>query len=318
MVAKADTILSVVIPVFNEQGGLQAFHEALGAELDKLSYQSEIIYCNDGSTDSTAERLRVIADKDKRVRVLSLSRNFGKEIATTAGLRLAGGAGVLTLDADGQHPVELITQFVAEWEAGSKVVVGLRSDGRHTSFFKRFSSKWFYRLFNRVTGLKLNPQATDFRLIDRTVCDEFNRLTERNRINRGLIDWLGYPQQYITFKAKPRLHDDAGYSFRKLCKLAVDSVISLSSSPLYLVAYVGLVILPLSLLLGAVMAVNWLLGDPLAWHATGAAYVVVLLLCLVGILLMSQGVIGLYLSHIHSETQNRPLYIVNQEESVNL
>ncbi len=281
-------------------------------------FDFEIIYCDDGSTDQTPLRLQAIAATDKAVRVLSLSRNFGKEIATTAGIHAAHGVATVTLDADGQHPVELIPRFIEQWQAGSRVVIGLRTANQREGLIKRLGSRAFYNLFNRVTKLQLMPGATDFRLIDQTVQADFMRMTEHNRITRGLIDWLGYERTYIPFRAKPRLHDKSGYSFGKLCKLAIDSVISLSSSPLYITAYIGAIILPGSILLGVTMFGNWLLGDPLRWHATGSAYLMVVLMFLVGILMMSQGIIGLYLSHIHSETQNRPLYIIDREASVRL
>jgi hypothetical protein len=141
-------------------------------------------------------------------------------------------------------------------------------------------------------------------------------MTERNRITRGLIDWLGYDRDYIKFRAKPRQSGQPAYSFRKLSKLAVDSVVSMSLSPLYITAYIGAVVLPLAILTGIVMLINVLLGDPLGLHATGSAYLVVLLVSLMGVVMLSQGIIGLYLSHIHTETQNRPLYIVDRDNSL--
>lgn len=318
MTTQSSPLLSVVVPLYNEAGGVAEFHHALERQLAKLdSYRFEIIYCNDGSTDHTLQQLREIAADSHQVRVVSLSRNFGKEMATTAGLAQAHGQAVVTIDADGQHPVELIEKLVAGWEKGQLVVIGLRTN-QETNFMKRLSSRWFYRLFNRFTGISLVPGATDFRLIDQAVKADFLRLTEHNRINRGLIDWLGYERTYVPFEIKARAHGVPGYSFKKLIKLAVDSVISLSTSPLYVTAYVGAAVLPLAVLLGVAMVGDAVLGDPMQWHATGGAYVMVLVLFLIGLLLMSQGIIGLYLSHIHSETQNRPLYIVDTQASVKL
>jgi dolichol-phosphate mannosyltransferase len=193
--------------------------------------------------------------------------------------------------------------------------VGVRTSNDHRSVVKNLGSNLFYKLFNRFSGAQLVPGSTDFRLIDQTVQRDFLRLTERNRITRGLIDWLGYQQEYIYFAANERIAGEPTYPLTRLMKLSVDSVISLSVSPLYFVAYIGAFVLPLSLLLGLVMLVNALVGDPLNFHATGSAYVAVLTLCLVGILMVSQGIIGLYLSHIHAESQNRPLYIVDETKS---
>lgn len=311
-------LLSVVIPVYNEAANLDALHTALRAVLQEAGISYECLFVDDGSSDGSLAVLHGLRRRDSHVLVLKLTRNFGKEIATTAGLHSARGRAVLTMDADGQHPVELVPRFVSAWQNGAKVVVGIRTANQREGLIKRYGSRLFYVLFNRFAGSQLRPGATDFRLIDRTVQQDFNRITERNRITRGLIDWLGYDPVFISFTARPRLTGTAGYSFTKLVKLAVDSVISLSISPLYLTAYIGAVVLPLSALLGIGMAVNALLRDPLGLHATGGAYLMVLILFLVGILLVSQGIIGLYLSHIHAETQNRPLYVVDQAHSEGL
>ncbi len=166
-----------------------------------------------------------------------------------------------------------------------------------------------------MAGVTLEPDTSDFRLIDKAVQAEFNRISEHNRITRGLIDWLGYERHYVAYDEKARADGNAGYSTRKLFKLAIDSMVSLSISPLYITAYIGAIVLPLATALGLAMVVNFLLRDPLHIHATGGAYLVVLLLFLIGVLLVSQGIIGLYLSHIHTETQNRPLYVIDNENA---
>ncbi len=319
MTTKKLPLISIVVPLYNEQAGLVSFHTQLQSQLKNLrGYSYEILYCNDGSTDRTLAGLQRLAKKDQHIRLISLSRNFGKEIATTAGIQLAKGAAILIMDADGEHPIRLIPKFIQRWEDGSKVVIGMRRTNQYHSSVKRLGSKLFYYIFNQVAHLKLDPAATDYRLIDQAVQADFVLMNERNRITRGLIDWLGYERAYVSFAAQPRAHDRPSYSFRKLCKLAIDSVVSLSSSPLYITAYIGAVILPLSMLLGLAMVTNLLLGDPLGVHATGSAYVTVLVLFLTGIVMMSQGIIGLYLSHIHSETQNRPLYVIDRKSSVRL
>lgn len=302
--------LSVVVPVYNEAAGLKQFHSALMAVLSEAPLTYEVLYIDDGSTDISAEVIAQLQAKTPEVRMLRFSRNFGKEIATTAGIHNARGQAIITVDADGQQPVTAIPQFVAKWQHGAKVVIGLRT-GRQASFVRQFASRAFYSTFRRVTGIAMDPNATDFRLIDRSVQAEFNRMTERNRITRGLIDWLGYKREYVRYAENARLAGRAPYSYRKLLKLAVDSAISLSSSPLYLVAYIGAVVLPLATVMGLGMVVNYFLHDPLHLHATGGAYVMVLILFLIGVLLVSQGIIGLYLSHIHSDTQNRPLYVLD-------
>ena len=312
-------LLSVVVPLYNERLGLPDFHKSLLASLERSAKDSyEIIYCDDGSTDGSGHIIKDWALKDKHLKLLVLSKNFGKEVATTAGIHQARGQAIITIDADGQHPVELIGDFLDRWRAGSQVVIGLRTENQNAGFAKHWGSKLFYRAFNRFSSLKLVPGSTDFRLIDRVVQADFIKMTEHNRITRGLIDWLGYKRDYIKFAANPRIAGEASYSFKKLLKLAIDSTISLSTSPLYITAYIGAVVLPLSALLGLGMVIDAGLGDPLNLHAKGSAYMVVLLLFLIGILLVSQGIIGLYLSHIHTEAQNRPLFIIDQSNSENL
>lgn len=309
--------LSVIVPVYNERQGIESFHQSLLRTIAKLDVSYEILYTDDGSSDGTNKVLHDLA-KDDHVRVLTLSRNFGKEIALTAGIHAARGEVLLMIDGDGQHPVELIPSFLERWRAGAKVIVGVRTQNSKEGLVKRWGSKLFYKLMRHMTGMKVVPGASDYRMIDQDVQRAFVKIPERNRITRGIVDWLGYEQDYIHFKANAREYGDAGYSFRKLVRLAVDSFISHSVSPLYAMAYMGVVVLLGSVLLGLGMGINLVLHDPLGLRATGTAYGLVAVLFLVGILLVSQGITGLYLSHIHAETQNRPLYIVNEEASVRL
>jgi dolichol-phosphate mannosyltransferase len=313
-----DPTLSVVVPVFNEQAGLREFHASLQKQLVKLKLPYEIIYANDGSTDDSPTVLKDLASRDKTVRILSLSRNFGKELAITAGIHAAKGQAVLMLDADGQHPVATIPTLVERWQSGSQVVIGVRSRDEHQGWIKHLGSKLFYKLFNAFSGSELVSGTTDFCLVDRVVVQDFVRLSERNRITRGLIDWLGYDHDYVYFAAKKRLAGQPTYTKRKLMKLAIDSVVSLSVSPLYITAYIGAVVMPLATLLALFMVVNTVLGDPLNLHVSGSAYVDVLILFLIGVVLLSQGIVGLYVSHIHAESQGRPLYIVDESKSIRL
>ncbi|HSX15607.1 MAG TPA: glycosyltransferase family 2 protein [Candidatus Saccharimonadales bacterium] len=312
MSKRPEPILSVVVPLYNEAASLPEFYSALKNVLDGLGLAYEIIFVNDGSTDPSAEIVQAYKKDDGAVRLISFSRNFGKEMATTAGIHKAGGQATLILDADGQHPVDRIPEFVARWRGGAKVVIGRRVGGRQTAFTKRLGYKLFYGVFRRLTGLRLHPDLSDFRLIDRAVQVQFNQLTEHNRVTRGLIDWLGYERAYVPYTENLRRHGTATYSYSKLFKHALDWAISLSISPLYITAYIGAVVLPVATLLGLGMLTNFALGDPLNLHATGGAYLLVVALFLIGLLMVSQGIIGLYLSHIHTETQQRPLYVIDQ------
>jgi len=312
-------LITVVVPCHNESPNIETFYASISEVVGKdVEHDYELLYVNDGSRDDTLRKLETLAHDDARVRILTLSRNFGKEIAITAGMHYANGDATIMIDADGQHPVELMSQFIEKWERGAQVVVGIRESNQKEGWVKRYGSKLFYRLFNKLAGTQLIPGSSDFRLIDKAVQREFVRMTERNRISRGLIDWLGFKQEYVHFHANARTAGEATYSLSKLFSLALNSFVSLSPKPLYFSFYLGLVVLPLALLLGLFSVVEMLVGDPMGLHITGTAYLVILALFLLSILLISQGIAALYVSHIHTETQNRPLFIVDELSSVNI
>jgi len=313
-------VLSLVIPIYNEADGLVDFHasvlDVLKSLSPKISY--EIIYCDDGSSDGSAKVLSEIAAKDETVSVILFSRNFGKESALSAGISQATGEAILTLDGDGQHPVELIPDFLAAWRDGARVVIGVRKSSKE-SLLKRVESKLFYSFFNSLSTQKLVPQSTDFRLIDQSVQTEFLKLDESNRITRGLIDWLGFERTYIGYEQKERVGGQPGYSQRKLIQLAMNSIVSLSPRPLYLLGYLGVILTVLALVVGITVIVEQLLlGDPLAWKFTGTAMLGILLLFFVGIILISQGILAIYISHIHTESKRRPLYIIDRSRSTRI
>jgi len=308
------TTLSIVVPVFDEASGLAHFHRDLEKAISELPhYAFEIIYVNDGSRDNSAAILADIANADPRVSVVTLSRNFGKEYALTAGITEATGRAIISLDADGQHPVELLKEFIAAWEKGAQVVVGVRK-GRSS-----LNSRLFYRIFNKASGEHLTPGATDYRLLDSEVQGAFVNLAENGRITRGLIDWLGFNRVSITFEPKAREFGKPTYSKKQLLRLALHSFVSLSNVPLYIFGTLGVIITMLSGLLGlAVIIEQILLRDPLSWHFTGTAMLGILILFLIGIVLMSQGILSLYISSVHQESKRRPLYIINRARSHNL
>lgn len=311
-------LLSIAIPLYNESAGITSFH----ARLTKVAVSAtdnsyEVIYCDDGSTDTTVELVRVIAANDPHIRLIVLSRNFGKENALSAAIHAATGQAVIMLDGDGQHPVTLIPEFIEAWRGGAKVVVGLRSDQDSETLVKQVGSRLFYALFNRLTGQRLVPGSTDYRLIDRAVQQAFLRLPETDRITRGLIDWLGFTRAYLPIPRLARTIGKPGYSLRKLVLLATNSFVSLSAVPLYLFGVLGLIITIITFLLGvSVLIEQVILHDPLNWAFTGTAMLGILTLFLVGVVLMSQGIISLYLSHTHSQTKRRPLYVIDYTTSI--
>lgn len=309
----------MVIPVYNEALGLAAFHDSLMEVLRSLDTSYEVIYADDGSTDDTSELVRGWHVDDGRVKLVRLSRNFGKENVLTAGIAAARGEAIITLDGDGQHPVELIPQFVKKWQEGAQVVVGVRTANKNASWSRRLASRLFYKLFNALTGQKLLPGSTDYRLIDRAVQRTFLELKEPDRITRGLIDWLGFKRELVHFKANARAAGTARYGRGKLLQLAANSFVSLSPTPLYLFGYLGIFITLGALALGLAVLVEQLIaGDPWHWNFTGTAMLGILILFLVGIVLLSQGILSLYISHIHNQTRQRQLYVIDYKTSVGI
>lgn len=311
--------ISIVVPVYNESASLPHLHAALLAVLTKMPESFEIIYVDDGSTDKTPAIARDLSAKDKRVILISLSRNFGKESALSAGIQYAQGKAIIMLDGDGQHPVELIPQFIQVWKDGAQVVIGVRTTNNNTSWIKRIGSRLFYIWLNRISQHGIIPGSTDYRLIDREVQQAFLTFTENDRITRGLIDWLGFTRQTIPFKAKPRQHGTATYSLRKLIKLAINSFISLSSTPLYFFGYVGGFITFGAFILGVSVFIEQLvLDDPWHWHFTGNALLGILILFLVGIVLLSLWILSLYIAGIYNQSKARPLFVINKATSSRL
>jgi dolichol-phosphate mannosyltransferase len=254
--------------------------------------------------------------KDPRVKVLEFSRNFGKEAAASAGLHAANGDAVIIMDADLQHPPALIKKFIKKWEAGADVVVGVRKYSKKESKLKRFTSDLYYKIINRIAQTPITPHATDYRLMDSSVVAAFSELTERNRMTRGIVEWLGFKKEYISFVAPPRRHGTASYTYSKLVGLALNSVTSYSMMPLKLAGYLGLIILLVSGPIGIFVFIEtYLLHDPYKLHITGTAALGIMLLFLIGIVLACLGLIALYIAQIHIEVTNRPLYVLRRNRA---
>jgi len=309
--------ISIIVPVYNEEKNLPAFYAELSRVLAALEekFSFEIIFVNDGSRDGSAQMIEELAGSDVRIRYIEFSRNFGKEIATTAGLNHAAGDAAIMLDADLQHPPAMIPKFVEVWEQGAEVVVGVRKKNNKDSWTKNIGAWFFYKIINRISDTAIVPNATDFRLLDRMVLDEFNRLTERNRMTRGLIAWLGFRRQLIRFDAPKRADGQASYSMLKLIRLAMSSFVSLSLFPLKLAGYIGIFIMLTSGLLGLFMFFDkYILDDPFGYHFSSLSSLAVLNIFLIGIVLTSLGLIALYIANIHGEVVNRPMYVIRRKK----
>lgn len=307
-------LISFILPVHNEAGNIEWHYTKIKEFLDKHQIKYEIVYVDDGSTDDSMAELKSLTLKDEAVRYLSLSRNFGKEAAISAGIKEANGDAIIVIDADGQHPIDVAAEFLVEWQNGIDVVVGVRKENEKEGLVKRYGSKLHYKILSYLTGGDTIPGSTDFRLIDRKVADEFNKLTEHNRIARGLIDWLGFKRSYIEFSSAARHSGKASYSFRKLVRLALHSFVSQSTKPLQFTGFLGFIVTIVAFFGCVFLGIEeYILNDPLNLAITGTAMLALFLSFLVGLVLICQWLLALYVESIHNETQNRPLYIIDQK-----
>lgn len=308
-------LISIVVPMYNEADGILDFLDGqLLPVLSGLEYEKEVILIDDGSEDKTIEKIKSSKIFNEfLVNVVVLTRNFGKEIALTVGLEAANGDAVIMIDADGQHPAEEISRMVSLWENGADVVTAVNS-GNTTKH--KIRSGIYYKIMRMMGARDVMPGAMDFRLLDRAVADEFNLFTERNRMTRGLVDWLGFKQEYIKVKTKGRKNGKPTYSTKKLAGLAMDSMISSSRTPLVIFGYLGAFITIFSVIFGLFILIEqYIMGDPMNLDWSGAVAMSVFVSFLVGLVLISQSITALYISQIHTEAKGRPLYVVNKKKS---
>ncbi|PID52287.1 MAG: glycosyltransferase [Candidatus Moraniibacteriota bacterium] len=313
---KEKKVISIIIPAYNEVENVLRIYKALKKEWKKSMkkfYDYEIIFIDDGSTDETIKEIEKIAHTDEQVRFVEFSRNFGKEIATTAGIHVCTGDACIIIDADLQHPVELIPEFIEKWCNGFEVVIGVRKESKSDSWIKKIGGKVFYKIMRFISDVPIISHATDYRLLDRKVIDAFNELPERNRMTRGLIDWLGFKRGVIYFEANERVCGTASYSTWKLFRLAFTSVISLSMMPLRFAGYLGVIIMFASGALGIFMFVDRYFAD-WGFHFSGSAILADIILFLIGIVLISLGLLAFYIGHIYNECQGRQMYIIRNKK----
>jgi polyisoprenyl-phosphate glycosyltransferase len=295
--------------MYNEAENARPMYHALTKVFQDIPYDFEMLFVDDGSKDDTNDHLMDLAEKDERVRPIELARNFGKEVALSAGLHNAQGEMAIMLDADLQHPPELIPEFIEKWEEGADLVIGVRKDYK-VPWFKRQCSKLFYLLINKLSDTDIVPHATDFRLVDRQVINSFNLFTERNRITRGLFDWLGYKRNFIYFETRERANGAPTYSFRKLIQLAINSLVGHTIFPLRIAGYVGGLIITISLPLALFIFLDrYILMNPFGFNFSASAILAVINLFFSGLILSSLGLMSLYLANMHTEITNRPLYV---------
>ncbi|MCC6764280.1 MAG: glycosyltransferase family 2 protein [Deltaproteobacteria bacterium] len=299
--------LSVVVPIFNERAVLPELLQRLVAMLETATPDYEVVFVDDGSIDESPAILLDAADRNARLRVLRLSRNFGHQAAVTAGIEHARGRAVVVIDADLQDPPEVIPELVAKWREGWEVVSAVRTERPGESALRLFLIRTFYRVLQRIASVDMTPDVGDFRLLDRRVADALNRMPERNRYVRGLIRWLGFRHAEVRYKRAERFAGETKYPYTKLVRLALDGVTAFSNFPLQLVAWMGFAVFGLSLLLVAYGILGRLFGGatPAGWTS-----VFVAVAFLSGIQLVALGILGTYVSRIFEEVKGRPLYVI--------
>ena len=306
----AITEISVIIPLHNESENIVPLFARLISVLDRLNANYEIICIDDGSKDNTLDKLVEISRHNLAVKVVVLSRNFGKEIALTAGLDYASGAAVIPIDADLQDPPELIFQLVAKWREGYEVVYATRRTRSGDTWLKKITAKAFYYTIGKTTPVAIPANTGDFRLLDRTVVEAIKKLPERTRFMKGLFSWVGYKQTSILFDRESRFSGKTTWNYWKLWNFALDGITSFSSLPLKIWSYIGLIISFVSLLYASFLVLRTLI---FGIDVPGYASLMVAILFIGGIQLITLGVIGEYLSRIYEEVKGRPLYFVREE-----
>lgn len=301
--------VDIVVPVYNEDKVLETFHRQLRQVIDKLPHNFKIYYINDGSSDGTSDLLQKVVETDERVIAVELSRNFGHQAALTAGLDLANGDVVITMDGDGQHPPELIPQMIDLFRAGYDIVLTQRTNDQKLPFFKRQTSILFYRILNQIADTKIAPGTADCRLMSRVVVDAFKQMQEYHRFLRGMIPWMGYKTVILPYSAPERLGGKSKYSLRKMAKLAMDAIFSFSLIPLQVGIALGFLFFILAGIEVVYVLSFWFCGQQ-SLLTPGWSSLMFMLLLVGGILMVIMGFIGIYVGYIFQEVKHRPIYLV--------
>jgi glycosyltransferase involved in cell wall biosynthesis len=305
--------ISVVVPLYCEASNIDHLFKRLETVLNELGMAYEIVCVDDGSSDSTVEGLKAQRQRNPRIKIVALSRNFGKELALTAGIDYACGAAVVPIDADLQDPPELIRELVAKWQEGYDVVYAKRRSRSGESWLKRATANSFYRVMERMSKVPIPRDTGDFRLLDRRVVEVLKRLPERTRFMKGLFAWVGYRQAEVMYDREPRYSGETKWNYWRLWNFAIDGIASFSLAPLRIWSYVGIVFAVLSFLYGSFLLLRTLL---LGIDVPGYASLMVAILFLGGVQMVSLGVLGEYLGRVYEEVKGRPLYLVRDTYGV--
>lgn len=302
--------ISVVVPVYNEEESIRECNNRLVNVLDNIQSDYEIIYVNDGSKDASLTILKELAENNKRVKILSFSRNFGHQAAVSAGIEHSKGDCVVLIDGDLQDPPELINDMISKWNEGFDVVYGRRSKRNGETWFKKISAKIFYRTINKLSDIDIPKDTGDFRLMDRKVVDAFLRMPEKNRFIRGMVSWVGFNQVALEYERDKRYAGVTKYPLKKMINFAKDGIIGFSKKPLKFIAKIGLFFILLSVLI--IMLMCFLTGfKEYEW-----LLIINSVMFFTGIQIFSLGIVGEYIGRIYDEAKDRPLYII--ADSINI
>jgi polyisoprenyl-phosphate glycosyltransferase len=304
--------ITVIAPVYNELESLETLYIRIAEVLDSTSEPWELVLVDDGSTDGSTEMIRDLSTKDPRVRPVIFARNFGHQIAVTAGLDYSRGKCVTIIDADLQDPPEVILEMIEKWREGFQVVYAIRSEREGESWFKLFTASLFYRIIFQITDVKIPMDTGDFRLLDRQVVDTLNSMRERHRFLRGMAAWVGYRQIGVSYRRESRFAGETKYPFRKMFRLALNAITGFSYLPLQIATYLGFISAGMSIV--AIPVVIFLRATN---HQAffGQASTLIAVLFLGGVQLISLGILGEYIGRIYDEVKGRPLYIVSEAPS---
>jgi len=302
--------VSIVAPVFNESATLPEFYRRVRAAMQPFGDAWELVLVDDGSRDDSAQIMRGLARQDPRVRPVIFARNFGHQLAVTAGLDYSRGEAVVIIDSDLQDPPEVIPEMIARWKEGYEVVFAIRTEREGETWFKLFTASVFYRIIYRITDVDIPLDTGDFRLLDRKVVDVLNRMRERHRFLRGMSVWVGFRQTGVSYKRQARFAGETKYPLKKMVKFASDAVTGFSYFPLQLATYVGFISAGISILAIPIVVILRLIGQQAFF---GQATTLIAVLFLGGVQLISLGILGEYIGRLYDEARGRPLYIVRDD-----
>ncbi|MDO9085444.1 MAG: glycosyltransferase family 2 protein [Anaerolineaceae bacterium] len=307
-------VFTTIAPIFNELKNLPILYERISEVMNKTDSSWELILVDDGSTDGSTDIIRDLASKDDRIRPVIFARNFGHQIAVTAGLDYSCGDAVIIIDSDLQDPPEVILDLIQKWREGYEVVYAVRAEREGETFFKKITASVFYRLIFRITDVKIPLDTGDFRLMDRKVVDVMNAMREHHRFLRGMSAWVGFKQIGVSYNRAARLSGETKYPFKKMLKLALTAITGFSYVPLQIATYMGFISAGISLIAIPVVILMRILGSQ---QFTGQATTLIAVLFLGGVQLISLGILGEYIGRIYDEVKGRPLYIVSEAPSDN-